>query len=346
MSNLTSIFQKYVAVIDETRKEQDERNEHIKEEGQEDLRNSDEIREIVNDSFIKECAKLLKFLIELNRVIKEIEKNYMDDLNMTDAEKDEFDMECRLQIQQYFKKFEFLENYEMERHSLLLKKFQSKPHKWSNLLSNKNNNGKQVTHPQDFEKGVHEFRLGVLRCLNLWIKYVSSKFTTIQQERLISENKMNFNSTPVPTLSNNADDLSADAIDISVSQSAPVETVQDEVKHYEETISKLTQVQLQVLETEHSELLNQKNEQLKKVETINKTILDVVNIQNELSNHLTVQSQNINLMLNNQDDIEVNIKKGNKELRKAKRAAGRTAKMTTYGAIAMGIFILLLDYVS
>ena len=115
-----------------------------------------------------------------------------------------------------------------------------------------------MIHPQDIENGVHEFRLGVLRCLNLWIKYVSSKFTTIQQEILILENKMGSNSTPMPTLSNNADDYSADAIDISVSQSAPVETVQDEVKHYEETISKLTQEQLQVLETEHSELLNQK----------------------------------------------------------------------------------------
>ncbi|CAI2022270.1 hypothetical protein SEUBUCD646_0H01260 [Saccharomyces eubayanus] len=346
MSNLTPLFQKYVAVIEETRKEQnpDDIDDNVKDEKQ-NLVNTDEIRELVNDSFIKECAKLLNSLIELNKVIKQIEKNYLDDLNMSDGEKDEFDMECRLQIQQYFKKFEFLENYEMERHSLMLKKLQSKPHKWSNLLSNKNTPFRNVIHPHDVEKGVHEFRLGVLRCLNLWIKYVSSKFTSIQQERLILENKMNFNSTPVPTSSKNVEDFPADAVDISVSQTAPVETVQDEVKHYEETISKLSQQQLQVLETEHSELLNQKNEQLKKIDTINKTILDVVNIQNELSNHLTVQSQNINLMLNNQDDIEINIKKGNNELRKAKRAAGRTAKMTTYGAIIMGIFILLLDYV-
>ena len=74
-------------------------------------------------SFIKECARLLKFLVELNKVIEQIEKNYLDDFNMSDAEKDEFDMECRLQNQQYFKKFEFLENYEMERHSLSLKDF-------------------------------------------------------------------------------------------------------------------------------------------------------------------------------------------------------------------------------
>ncbi|EJS41690.1 ufe1p [Saccharomyces arboricola H-6] len=345
MPDLTPIFQKYVTVIDETKKAQSGKDDHAKEEKQEDIENSDERNEIVNDSFIKECAKLLKFIIELNKVIKQVEKNYLDDLNMSDVEKDEFDMECRLQIQQYFKKFEFLENYETERHSLLLQKFQSKPHRWSKLLPNKNNNGKHVIHPQEIEQGVYEFRLGILRCLNLWIKYISSRFTAIQQERLILENKMNFNSTPVPPTPNNVEDFPADTIDISVSQSAPVETVQDEVKHYEETISKLTQEQLQVLETEHSELLNQKNEQLKKVETINKTILDIVNIQNELSNHLTVQSQNINLMLNNQDDIEINIKKGNKELRKAKRAAGRTAKMTTYAAIILGIFILFVDYV-
>lgn len=257
MSDLTPIFRKYVAVIDDARNEQNSIDDHV-ERKQEDFGNSNGTCEMFSDSFIKECARLLKFLVELNKVIKQIEKNYLDDFNMSDAEKDEFDMECRLQIQQYFKKFEFLENYEMERHSLSLKRFQSKSHRWSKILSNKNDNTKHVIHPQDIENGVHEFRLGVLRCLNLWIKYVSSKFTTIQQERLILENKMNFNSTPMPTLSNNADDFSADAIDISVSQSAPVETVQDEVKHYEETISKLTQEQLQVLETEHSELLNQK----------------------------------------------------------------------------------------
>ena len=142
MPNLTPIFQRYVAVIDESRKLQDGIDDHV-EEKQKHLGGSSDIHEIVNDSFIKECAKLLKYLIELKKVIKQIEKNYLDDLNMSDAEKDEFDMECRLQIQQYFKKFEFLENYEMERHSLLLKKFQSKPHRWSSLLSNKNDSSKR-----------------------------------------------------------------------------------------------------------------------------------------------------------------------------------------------------------
>lgn len=104
MSNLTPLFQKYVAVIEETRKEQnpDDIDDNVKDEKQ-NLVNTDEIRELVNDSFIKECAKLLNSLIELNKVIKQIEKNYLDDLNMSDGEKDEFDMECRLQIQQYFK---------------------------------------------------------------------------------------------------------------------------------------------------------------------------------------------------------------------------------------------------
>lgn len=112
MSNLTPLFQKYVTVIEETRKEQNPNyiDDDVKDEKQ-NLVDTDEIRELVNDSFIKECAKLLKSLIELNKVIKQIEKNYLDDLNMSDVEKDEFDMECRLQIQQYFKKFEFLENY-------------------------------------------------------------------------------------------------------------------------------------------------------------------------------------------------------------------------------------------
>ena len=96
---------------------------------------------------------------------------------------------------------------------------------------------------------------------------------------------------------------------LSITVQSPVETVQEEVKHYEETMSKLTQEQLQVLETEHEELLNQKNEQLQHVEKINKTILDIVSIQSELSTHLQAQSQNINTILDNQADIQVNIER-------------------------------------
>lgn len=131
----------------------------------------------------------------------------------------------------------------------------------------------------------------------------------------------------------------------SVSQSHLVESTQDEVKTYEDTISKLTQEQLQMLETEHEELLHQKNEQLKKVEKINKTILDIVSLQSDISANLQVQSQNINNILDSQEDIDLNIKEGNKQLTKAKRAAGRTAKMTTIIAIVLGILIIFLDYV-
>ncbi|KAL3235004.1 Syntaxin UFE1 [Nakaseomyces bracarensis] len=337
MSNITPLFKQYVNII------ADEVTVPTKDEvrsGIEDI--------ILKDTFMKECRGLAKFLFELDAVLKGIGAEYMNDYSMTESEKDDFDTEARLQIQEYIKRFKHLEKYEQQRQTLIEEQIKSAHSSMSIFRSkSKSVSKKEFIAYHSFN---NEFRQGVLRSLGLWIRYVSNEFSTMQQERLVSQRRFQQTLPDSQLLSQNLKSDSqldmTDSINITVSQSQPVEHIQEEVKLYEETMAKLTQEQLQVLETEHEELINQKNEQLKTVEQINKSILEIVSIQSELATHLQVQSQNINSMLDNQDIIESNIMKGNKELNKAQRAAGRTAKFTTYMAIIIAILILLLDYIN
>ncbi|CCF59443.1 hypothetical protein KAFR_0H00340 [Kazachstania africana CBS 2517] len=335
MANLTPLFKKYVSIIEVELNDTDKTNESsISKKPYEGL--------TLKDSFVKECYDLLKSTNELGKILRTIETEYQNDnnLNMTESEKDDFDTDFRLQLQSYIKKYKQLEKYENDRQKFIDESILSAK---SNILHPFSRNQKILT---NFHRTNNKFRIGVLQSLNLIISSISADFTSLQQQRLKNRRKFQTLNFSAASPSTELDYSSVhDPVNISLSHS-PVESVTDEVRRYEETMSKLTQEQIQLLETEHEELLNFKNEQLRSVEKINKTILDIVTIQNELSTHLQLQSQDINTMLDNQDEIELNIEKGNKQLNKAKKAASRSAKFTTYIAFIIGILVLLLDYIS
>ncbi|CCD22479.1 Ufe1p NDAI_0A03220 [Naumovozyma dairenensis CBS 421] len=360
MTDLTPVFQKYINII---KSEYPERVHKLPADAHSKQLKSKSALQL-KDTFIKECYDLLNCLIELKKILSSIESQYKSDVDMTELEKDDFDTDFRLQFQKYIQKFQLLEKYENERQNLINERVIN-PHKSNLSLGNLfhihgSSASDDASSIISFHVTNNKFRLGVLQSLNLLIGVVSSKFTAMQQDRLESQRKFelfDFNSgihtssnineqiiTPATSTIDTNDIVSATSL--TVSQSNPVETVQDEVKLYEDTVSKLTGEQLQILQSEHEELLNDKNDQLAKIEKINKSIMDIVSVQTDLAAHLQIQSQNINNILDNQDDIEVNIRQGNKQLNKAKKAAGRTAKLTTYLAIFFGILILFLDYIS
>ena len=111
-------------------------------------------------------------------------------------------------------------------------------------------------------------------------------------------------------------------------------------------MSKLSQEQLQILATEHEELLNLKNEELTKAETLRKTAVEIASLQSELASHLQVQTQNINTLLDNQVAVEIDMKKGNRQLQGANRKGDKLANMVMWVAIICGILLLFLDYIN
>lgn len=333
MTDLTDKFKSYLNIIQngglaaENGSDGHKGNESRTNKGKE----TERLR--LQDSFIKECYDLLKSLTQLRKILKYVKPGYMNEDEMSEEEKDDVDTELRLQFQQYIQKFRLMEKYEHERQRLITEEFLSSKAYLKSLFQGINSEKLTL-----FHKANNEFRLGVLKSLSMWLNIFSGEFSSMQQERLDSQKKfeaLDFNSGLQDVVSVT-----------SVSQTPVVESTQEEVRNYEETVSKLTQEQLQLLQTEHEEMLNKKNEQLKKAEQLNKTIIDIVGIQHEISTHLQEQSQNINSVLDNQEDVELNIREGNKQLTKAKKSAGKAAKMTTYMAIIMGFMILFLDYIS
>lgn len=356
MTDLTPTFKDILNIFDE-----DNRKNGIAPSKTTTHRDKDVMKFELKDSFVKECYELLNFLRELRKVLVSIKKDYYNsnDLNMTEVQKDDFDTEFRLQFQRYVQKFRALEKYENERQQLIQKNILGSN---SNVMNMFKGDRSKESILAEFHKTNDKYRMGVLQSLNLLITAISSEFASMQQGRLAQQRKfelfdlndenLGLNDTPEMSREQLARDENTpidatveEPLSITVSHAA-VESVQQEVKQYEETLSKLSQEQVQLLETEHEELLNEKNEQLKAVEKINKTILDIVSIQNELSTHLQTQSQNINTMLDNQEEIDINIRKGNTQLKKAKSSASRTANMTKYLAVIIGILILFIDFIN
>lgn len=365
MPDLTRLFKKYVQIIEDNTDPVE--REQLANVARKHTNEWDKFESrMLKDTFVSECRDLFYCLRELSRVLNEVTPSYYNETNnkfnnnighekngnnaikMTDQDKDNFDTEFRLLLQKYVTKFKQLETYEKERVKLIEDQYISPK---SHLSITNFMYSLKHTQLAQFFKTNNQYRSGVLNSINLIIKSISSKFLSMQQERLLNRQKfdtLDFNAETQVKFDTSSD-MVYDNIPLSIetsNQGQFVETVQDEVKVYEDTISKLTQEQIQMLQLEHEELLKTKDDQLTNVKKINDAILDIMSLQTELSQHLQVQSQNINNMLDNQEQIESNILKGNIQLKKAQRSASKSAKTITYVALLMAIFILIVDYIN
>lgn len=329
MSNRTELFKKYMQVIAETQGIDDARNELNNTKAREDREKVKE-KFSVKDTFVKESKQLMKHIMEFQIVIRQLTPRYESATDMTDQEKDDFDTESKLQLQQYFEKYKQLESYERQRQEMMKEKLE----KWSATVPFFS---RSIDDVSSFHKVNNQFRMGILQSLNMWLMKISDRLSTIQQTRLSRQRHIE------------AIDFNAQLHlpeEISVSQSPMITTTVEEIKQYEETMSKLSSEQLQILATEHEELLNLKNEELKKAEALRRTAVDIASLQSELATHLQVQTQNINTLLDNQTDVEMEMEKGNRQLKQANRKGDRLANMVMWFAIICGLLLLFFDYIN
>ncbi|SCW02209.1 LAFE_0F01376g1_1 [Lachancea fermentati] len=330
MPDITPLFRKYVNVIEEARDNSLEKAEI------QDRDNLAMKKFSIKDTFVKECSELLKHIIELRKVLYSLKQAYESEADLTEKEKDEFDTETRLLLQQYFEKLKFLERYENQRQQVVKEKYLSK--KTPSFFSLVDGTDDEMSL---FHSTNNKYRSGVLQSLSILLSSVSSDLSKMQQERLSRQKELesiDFNAQLyVPT-----QDMTLG----SVSQSPAIETTQDEVKQYNETMSKLSQEQLQILETEHDELLNHKTKELEKVEKLSKTIMEISSLQNEIGAHLQAQTQNIFTLLDDHDDVQMDIQQGNKQLRRAQEREGKSARLIVYLSMIFGLLILFLDYIN
>ncbi|CUS24819.1 LAQU0S20e00584g1_1 [Lachancea quebecensis] len=327
MPDITPLFRKYVTVFSEDEKR------NIDTAAQNNKQPSKKY--MVNDTFVKECSELLRHILELQKVVISLKPQYESESDLSEREKDDFDTEVRLLIQQYFGKLKFLGKYEEKRQQIIKDRF----------LTNSDSELLSLFRPRDeqlelFHLTNNRHRDGVLQSLNMLLSSIFSSISKMQQQRLSRKKELDsidFNAQLYAPIHN---------IVGSVSQSPPIETTQEEVEQYKQTVSQLSQQQLQILETEHEELLNLKTQELESAENLSRTMVQISSLQNEIATHLQSQTQNIFTLLDNHDDVELDIQKGNRQLKKAQRRSGKSAKLIVYLSVLFGVLILFLDFIN
>ena len=108
--------------------------------------------------------------------------------------------------------------------------------------------------------------------------------------------------------------------------------------------SQLSPEQLQLFESENSTLLNYYNDTLKQVTQAEKSVLEIASLQQTLISHLSTQGEMIGQLVDDAQNTDENVRKGNKELKKASER-GSTAKMVFWSTVGICGFLVTWDLV-
>ena len=264
-----------------------------------------------------------------------IRDRYKAEGELSEREKDDFDTEVRLIIQQYFDKLRFLGDYENKRQQIINSRYTGNGS--SEIMSLFRLHDEEL---EQFHLINNKHREGILQSLNMLLSSVFSKISNMQQERLLRQRELesiDFNAQLYAPIHNMIS---------SVSQSPAIETTEQEIAQYNEAVEKLSQQQLQILEAEHDNLLNIKTQELQNVEKLSRTMIEISSLQNEITSQLKSQTQNIFTLLDNHDDVELDVQQGNKQLKKAQKRSGKSARLIIYLSVLFGILILFLDLIN
>ncbi|KAK6203558.1 snare-complex protein syntaxin-18 N-terminus-domain-containing protein [Scheffersomyces amazonensis] len=323
----------------------------------------------VNDTFIKECIEVYDLLTNLNTFIQEMKSQYLainDEQSgfnrtneLTSADKDSIDEEFKYKVRQLYQKLSFLENYESKRQSLD-KSGQNGKGKGKGWFDNVFGDNEPSDH-EIFLSTIGQHRNHILKFLMIALNATSKKFESIQKKRQTREkqldslnfqnfeedeyNDFNLNEPPTSTSTTKVNNTDFDDEGWGNDDFDDGE-FEEEEKQKNDIVNQLSQEQIQELELENKDFLNMKTNQLKQVQKVQQSIIDIVNIQNELSFKLQSQEEQINTLMENNAQVHVDVHMGNKQLNKATTRNKRGANMLVSLCIILGILILLIDYIS
>ncbi|KAH3688975.1 hypothetical protein WICPIJ_000034 [Wickerhamomyces pijperi] len=318
MGNLTAAFTKLVQQIEQERG-------IVKTE-------RDTTAPLIPDTFISEATDLYDHIIELGNFLHEVRPRYLindtgkylaedldsSDVSLSEAERDQIDSDSRIQLRQYNERLKLLEVYESKR-------IDSKSFFRFN---------------QSQSSALNSHRKGILLSLSFHLKSVSKFLINMQEIRLSRRRDIDTsNDLSIQLRSVNVHDTKYSIINEPHHKpySHSQETTQNQIQH-------LTQEQIQILETENSHLLNSKLEDLVKVEKIHKSVMEISQMETELAGHLQLQSESINNLVNDFDMTELDLKEGNKILKKNKKSGNTAARSVMFVAFVLGLILLLLDH--
>lgn len=107
----------------------------------------------------------------------------------------------------------------------------------------------------------------------------------------------------------------------------------------------LTDEQKQMFERDNQDMLKHYNSALDKVKTVEKSIVEIAELQQMLADNLTVQSAHIDQLVTDAERTEENVGGGNKQLKKASQRKFSQARVTFYAASALCTALVLWDLI-
>jgi syntaxin 18 len=268
----------------------------------------------IEDTFISESIDLYKHVTELRNFLLGVKADYLlsdaynhKDNAMTEEQRDDIDTNARIELKKYSERLTHLKNYEAKRS-------QSKQF----FRFNKSQ-----------ASAVDTYRSGVLSSLSYEMEETSKLLLHMQETRLSRKRDIELNSFDSRAM--NAD-LSEKYNDLLMGNFQP-------------GLEELSQEQVQLLETENGEILDAKLEELAKVEQIQSSVIEIAQLYQQLASHLTMQSESIKSLVNEQDMIELDVSEAGKLLKKATKKGNYATKVVMFMALMMGFILLFFDAV-
>lgn len=120
---------------------------------------------------------------------------------------------------------------------------------------------------------------------------------------------------------------------------------EEESKKRQDQNLDLTDEQRQMFERDNQDMLKHYNSATEKVKTVEKSLLEIAELQSVLVSNLTIQSANIEQLVADSENTVENVGGGNKQLKKATQRKFSQAKMTFYAASALCTFLVVWDLI-
>lgn len=344
MTDLTPLFNQCVAIV------QDELKPSPRPASYPDF--------LLTDTFHKECRELYLHNQELNSFLHKIKQPYLaiDDNGLSVDDKNQLDEDFQIKLQALYEKLKMLQAYENKRQAIPKKNWVS------SLFGDDEKEVYFVT--------VSQHRTQVLKFLSDCLNGTSKRWRGMAGQRQVREKQMsllNFQNleeefTEGPFIEGHrpemegavqgmdlqgqnmdlALDLGMDlglngtstGMDLSLNGSDPSAPGGTEG------------VLVQELESENQAFLTQKTNQLKQVEKLHTSMVDIINIQTEITYQIENQSHQIMNLIDNQDQINLDLSAGNKKLTSATGKNKRSANIIIVTSVVLGLMILFMDYVN
>lgn len=202
----------------------------------------------------------------------------------------------------------------------------------------------------DAEKQIVEHRGGVIVYLQQKLQNAATLQRTMMETRLAREMEKNRSVLAKargaqelpPSL---AREFGFEEAGPSTSTLSSVPLDEEESRRRREQDLDLTDEQRQMFERDNQDMLKHYNSATEKVKTVEKSLLEIAELQSVLVSNLTIQSANIEQLVADSENTVENVGGGNKQLKKATQRKFSQAKMTFYAASALCTFLVVWDLI-